>query len=256
MVAIVCSGTFGRKVPIREKAEAASRAGFDGISVYTDEHDPGLASRLGDLGLHVAEVDGAMAWRPGQPGIEVERAVEIATELHARSITVLETTGDAPDPAEAAEHFARVCALAAANGLDVDIEPYAWSGIGTIADAAAIVRLAGHTNGGIMLDVWHLFRGPDRGNLDPAHLDLVHAVQVSDPVPDGQRQPVSLRDECMHDRRLPGERSARVTELLPAVPLEVEVFGLTGTPEAIAVTAYEALELLRTRGPRGGRRPD
>ena len=253
---IVCSGTFGPAVPFIEKAAAAARAGFDGISIYTREYEPGLASRLDDLGLTVAEVDGTMAWRPGQDGTEVERYIEIAAELRARCVTVLDTTGEALDPAAASDDFARVCERAAAAGLAADIEPFAWSGIATIAEAAEIVRRAGQTNGGITLDVWHLVRGPEGGRLEAAHLDLVHALQVSDPAPDAERRPASLRDECMSDRRPPGEWSVRIAQALPGVPLELEVLNATGTPDEVAGTAYRALarlhgavtELLRARG--------
>jgi sugar phosphate isomerase/epimerase len=239
---IVCSGMFGVAVPVLEKAEAAARAGFDGISVYAREYEAGLAQRLRDLGLRVAEVDGATAWLPGQPGIAVEQAIEIAAELQARSITVLETTGEAPDPARAADHFARVCELAGPAGVDVDIEPFAWSGLATLDAVAEIVRRAGCRNGGIMLDSWHLVRGPDRGELDPAYLDLVHGLQLSDPAPDAERRPLGLRDECMSDRRLPGAWSAQIVRALPGVPIEVEVFNLPGTADEVATAAYRALE--------------
>jgi len=238
---ILCSGTLGMALPIREKAAAAARAGFEGISVYAREYEPGLPGRLRDLGLRVAEVDGATGWLPGEPGIAFERAVEIAAELQARSITVLETRGQAPDPALAAEHFARACELAAPAGIDVDIEPFAWSGLATLGAAAAIVRRAGCPNGGITLDSWHLVRGPDRGELDPAHFDLVRGLQLSDPAPDAERRPLGLRDECMTDRRLPGAWAARIVQVFPGVPLEVEVFNLPGTPDEVAAAAYRAL---------------
>jgi sugar phosphate isomerase/epimerase len=246
---ILCSGTLGSQLPLLEKAAAAARAGFDAISVYTREYEPGLASRLGELGLGVAEVDGATAWLPGQPGIAFERAVEIAAECRARSVTVLETLGQAPDPAMAAEHFARACELAAPAGVDVDIEPFAWSGIATVAAAAQIVRLAGCANGGITLDSWHLVRGPERGKLDPAHADLVHALQLSDPAPESERGPLGLRDECMSDRRLPGAWSAHIVRALPGVPLEVEVFNLAGTPDEVAAACYQALQGVANRLP-------
>jgi sugar phosphate isomerase/epimerase len=242
---IVCSGTFGNAVPFIEKADAAARAGFDGISIYAREFEPGLPGRLADLGLRVAEVDGATSWFPGETGTSVERTIEVAAELQARSITILETKGQTLEPSLAAEHFARVCELAAPAGIDVDIEPFAWSGLATVAAAADIIRRAGHPRGGITLDVWHLVRGPEQGRLDPAHVDLVHALQVSDPAPEDQRNGLSLRDECMHHRQLPGAWSARIAGMLLGVPLEVEVFALPGTPDDVAEAAYQSLRHLR-----------
>ncbi len=98
-----------------------------------------------------------------------------------------------------------------------------------------------------MLDVWHLVRGPESGHLDPAYIDLVHAVQLSDPAPDAERRSVALRDECMSDRRLPGAWSQKVLQALPGVPFEFEVFGLPGSPDEVAAAAYRSLKMVTNR---------
>ena len=241
---ILCSGTLGR-VPFATKARAAAAAGFTGISIYADEHEPGLRGLLDDLGLAVAEVDGALAWLPGQPGGEVGRVLDLAAELGARSITVLETTGAAPDPGLAADAFGELCDRAVPFGLLVHLEPFAWSGIPTLAAAHEIVARAGHRGGGILLDTWHHVRGPDAGVLHPAAVDSIVAVQVSDPAPVAG---ADLRDECMTGRCLPGPVSAGILAELPAgIPVEVEVFGLDLPPDAAARAAYGALHDLARR---------
>jgi sugar phosphate isomerase/epimerase len=221
---IVCSGTFG-DVPFPVKARAAASAGFDGISIYGREVEPGLRPLLDDLGLAVAEVDGSMAWLPGQRGPEPERVLDIAVELGARSVTVLETTGEALDPGVAAEAFARLCDDAFLLGLLVHIEPFAWSGIATLGAAEEIVARAGRPTGGILLDTWHLVRGPEAGVLDPAAVGSIVAVQVSDP---STAPRLSVAEECMHDRLLPGPVARGIVDELRALgcdaPLEVEVF--------------------------------
>lgn len=237
---ILCSGTLGG-IPFRDKARAAAAAGFTGISIYAREHEAGLRPLLDDLGLRIAEVDGALAWLPDQPGTEVAKALEIAAELGARSLTVIETTGEAPEPNLAADAFGALCDRAVPLGLAVHLEPFAWSGIATVAAAHEIVARAGQSNGGILLDTWHLVRGPDAGQLDVEVRSSVVALQVSDPAPERSG---SLRDECMTDRRLPGPVSAAIAALLPGVPLEVEVFGLDGPPDAAARAAYGALHEL------------
>lgn len=238
---ILCSGTLGR-VPFRDKARAAAAAGFTGISIYHHEVEPGLRPLLDDLGLSVAEVDGSMAWLAGQPGAEPARVLDLAAELGARSVTVVEVTGEAPDPGVAADAFGALCERAVPLGLGVHVEPFAWSGIGTLALAHEIVARAGHTNGGILLDTWHLVRGPDRGVLDPQAAHAVVAVQVSDPAP---VPGPNLRDECMTERWLPGAVSRSILARLPArVPVEIEVFGLPGAPADAARAAYRALHEL------------
>lgn len=237
---ILCSGTLGR-VPFADKARAAAAAGFTGISIYHHEVVPGLRALLDDLGLAVAEVDGAMAWLPGQPGPEPGRVLDVAAGLGARSVTVLETTGEPPDPGVAADALGDLCERAVPLGLGVHLEPFAWSGIARLGAAHEIVARSGHSNAGILLDTWHLVRGPDRGRLDLQAVDSVVAVQVSDPAP---VPGPNLHDECMADRWLPGPVSRAILDQLPDVPVEVEVFGLPGTPAAAARAAYGALHEL------------
>lgn len=244
---IICSGTFG-DVPFPVKARAAASAGFDGISIYAREHERGLRPLLDDLGLAVAEVDGAMRWLPGQRGLEPSRFLDIAVELGARSVTVLETTGAAPDVGAAADAFAGLCDAAFTLGLVVHIEPFAWSGIATLGLAQEIVTRAGRPNGGILLDTWHLARGPEAGVVEESTVGSIVAVQVSDPSPEPR---LSIAEECMHDRRLPGPVSQGIVDSLRALgchaPLEVEVFsdvlhGLDPSEAAqLARAAYLAL---------------
>jgi sugar phosphate isomerase/epimerase len=237
---ILCSGTLGR-VSFADKARAAAAAGFDGISIYHHEVEPGTRALLDDLGLAVAEVDGPMAWLSGQHGPEPARVLDLAAELGARSVTVLELTGARPDPGVAADALGDLCERAVPLGVGVHVEPFAWSGIASLRLAHEIVARSGHTNAGILLDTWHLVRGPDRGRLDPQAVGSVVAVQVSDPAP---TPGPNLRDECMTDRWLPGPVSRAILDQLPAVPVEIEVFGLPGEPTAAAQAAYGALHEL------------
>lgn len=236
---ILCSGTLGT-IPFRAKAEAAAAAGFGGISIYAHEFEPGLRARLDGLGLTVAEVDGAMAWLPGQPGAEPTRVLDIAAELGARSCTVLETALAPPDPGLAADAFGGLCELAAPLGLVMHIEPFAWSGISTLAAATEIVARAGRANGGIMFDTWHHVRGPDRGVLHPAAAPWIVAVQISDPAPDPLPM---LPDDCRHNRRWPGPVARAIVEELRelgcSAPLEVEVFTDGSAPLAEARAAAD-----------------
>ena len=233
---IICSGTFGR-IPFLEKARAAARAGFDGISIYTREYEPGLRAVLDDLGLSVAEVDGRMAWLSGQPGEEPARVLDIANELGARSVTVLEVTGELIEGA--VDAYAALCDQA--GSLVMHIEPYPWSGIPSVRDAAALVRAAGADNGGVILDTWHFVRGPDAGTITPEDAAAVVAAQVCDAALEPME---SVRDEAMHHRLPPGDMARRIVEQLPPVPLEVEIYSdeLHVLPaDEIAALAYRAV---------------
>lgn len=247
---IVCSGTLGGQplsadVSFEAKVRVAAAAGFTGISIYAREYEPHVPALLRDLGLTVAEVDGAMAWMPGQPGEEVERVLDIAAELPARSVTVLDLSPTPLDLGKAAEAFAALCEKAATAAVAAHIEPFPWSGIATVGRAAEIVRRAGQANGGILVDTWHLVRGPDAGRVDAGDAPLVMAVQVSDPAP---TPGPDLRTESMTGRRLPGPVAAGIVAELRRLgsdaPLEVEVFGRDLELAERARVAYDALRAL------------
>jgi sugar phosphate isomerase/epimerase len=236
---IVCSGTFG-SVRFEDKAQAAAAAGFSAMSVVHREAGPGTRRVLDDLGLGVAEIDGAMAWLPGEPGPEPAAVIELAAELGARSVNVLVLGRELPDLGLAAAAFADLCERCDPLGLDVHFEPFAWSALSATADAAEIVRRAGHPRGGILLDTWHLVRGPEAGVVAPAAVPYVQALQISDPAavaPVGS----SLRDECMSTRRWPGPVARSIVDAFAGLPVEIEVFNAPGSTPEVARAAAEAL---------------
>ena len=255
---VLCGGTVWG-AGFRDMVDAASAAGFQGLSFYLSDYerarqdgwtDAGLGALLDDHGLAVAELDGHMDWLPA-PGVDapsVPRFLAAASALGARSITALEVAGRSIGAdvsfAEAADAFAVLCDQAAEAGLLVHIEYFPWSGIADLATAYEVARLAGRPNGGVMMDVWHHVRGPDAGTVDldvPAGAIL--AVQVGDvldtPAP-------SVRDEAMHDRLLPGEGAGHVAVILKALrdqgctaPMEVEVY----SDHLAALPARQAAQL-------------
>jgi sugar phosphate isomerase/epimerase len=242
---VLCAGTV-RPASFREKVEAASANGFQGLSLYLSDYeqarregwsDAAIRGLLADEGVAVAELDGPMNWLggPDPPGAgrRVEEFISAASALDARSVTALELAGrrvgrDIPFDV-AAEAFADLCDRAAGAGLLVHIEYFPWSGIPDIGTAYEVTRRAGRSNGGVMVDVWHHVRGPDAGSLQlgvPG--TAVLAVQVGDvlaaPGP-------SIRHEAMHQRLLPGDGTGSVPAILVALrqqgctaPMEVEVY--------------------------------
>jgi sugar phosphate isomerase/epimerase len=179
--------------------------------------------------------------------------VDAAAALGARSVTLIETRGrrvgtEIPYDV-AAEAFAAVCDRAAARGLLVHVEYFPWSGVPDLRTAYEITRRAARANGGVMVDVWHHLRGPDRGALDfGVPCASVLAVQVSDVAAAAHDD---VRAEARHHRLLPGVGAGHVAELLRALrdhgceaPIEVEVYSddlATLDPTAAARRAAAAL---------------
>lgn len=238
----LCTGTLGR-IPWEDKARAASAAGFARLSIYGWEHrklhergwdDATIVNLLDELSLGIAEYDGVVMTMRSPEGAEA--AVAGATALGARSITVLEHSdwlpGEHLDQAAAA--LAEIADQAAEHGILALIEPFSWSPLDDHRVAAEIVERADRPNAGLLLDTWHLWRGPERGRLDTA-IDpvMIKAIQVGDTGPDpvGRQTPEEIAYECIHHRQMPGDGHGNIVGLLADLfsrgvdaPFAIEVF--------------------------------
>ena len=258
----LCTGTLGR-VPWEEKARAASAAGFARLSIYGWEHrklyergwdDAAIRELLEDLSLRIAEYDGvAMTMRSPEGA---EDAVAAAAALGARSITVLEHSdwhpGEHRD--QAAATLAEIADQAAEHGILALIEPFSWSPLDDHRVAAEIVERAGRPNAGLLLDTWHLWRGPERGQVDSA-IDpaMIKAIQIGDTGPDpvGRPTPDEIAYECIHHRLMPGEGHGNIAGLLADLahrgvdaPVSVEVFSDELNALETHVAARQSMECL------------
>ena len=264
----LCTGTLGR-VPWDEKARAASAAGFARLSIYgwerrkLHEHgwdDEAIVGLLDDLKLDVAEYDGAVMTMRSPEG--ADDAVAAAAALGARSITVLEHSEWRPGEhlGQAAATLAEIADQAAEYGILALIEPFSWSPLDDHRVAAEIVDRAGRANAGLLLDTWHLWRGPEQGKLDSA-IDpaMIKAIQIADtgPDPEGKPTPEEIAHECIHLRLMPGEGCGNIVGLLADLadrgvdaPIAIEVFSdeLNALePESAARKSMTCFEELKAR---------
>jgi sugar phosphate isomerase/epimerase len=243
---VLCSGTV-RRLGVVETARLAAATGYQGISVYGHEIRRAVTEGwtleavrglLDDLGLAVAEVDGAVDWVPGvalgDRASTVEETVDAARRLGARSISVVEISGgrigDGLTIDQLADGFGRFCDLAAPHGVLVHIEYFPFSGITDLATSLEVVHAAARPNGGVLVDTWHHERGPDEGELSrlTAAAASVLGIQFNDAAIDAS---ADVRHECMHERMLPGEGRATSAAMVAALraggcvaPVGVEVY--------------------------------
>jgi sugar phosphate isomerase/epimerase len=247
---VLCTGTL-LHTPLREMIEAASAAGFRGLSLWPEDVEranaAGLANAdiralLDDHGLAVAELERLLNWL--STGSLGAGAAEGSDALLGRSeddfYAIADTIGGSvlncahPFPGDvdldlAAERFAGVCDRAAGHGLGAVIEFLPWTGIPDAATAAEIVRRAGRPNGGVLFDSWHHFRGTnDDDALRRLPGNRVLAIQLNSAPREAQGE---LMVETMHDRRLPDEGDIDVVQLVRILdeigcnaPVGVEVF--------------------------------
>jgi sugar phosphate isomerase/epimerase len=246
-----------------ERLDAAVAGGFGAIGLRladiraarAEHADADLRAGLADRGLVVAEVDVLWEWAlGGDRGERSRRAegslVEAAVAVGARTLNAVSEL-DGPTGAgtagrdgvldAAAARFAALCDRVAEHGLAVHVEYMPWSTLGDLATAWEVVRRADRSNGGIMVDAWHHYRGPgDDALLATLPPSAVLAVQVDDALADPEPDPV---EETLHRRQVPGEGALDlvgfVRTLLAAgvdCPVGCEVFSdeLYALPPAVA----------------------
>jgi sugar phosphate isomerase/epimerase len=214
----------------------AAEAGYWAVGLRLNPAAPGAVSyplrpgttamaealqRLNDTGVAVYDVE----FIPLTPTIDIPghaAMFEAAAALGARRVNV---SGDDPDLSRLTSSFAGMCELAASFGLDVDLEFMRWRHVGTLAQAAEIVRGSGAHNGAILLDALHLFRSggqpSDVRGLEPG---LIRSVQLCD-APAASPPPEGIIEEARNHRLAPGEGGLPLAELLASLSGEV-AFGI------------------------------
>ncbi len=260
---VLCAGTL-ESTPLLERLGPARAAGFAGVSVFTTDvvaaQEAGvtvgeLRKRIEGEGLAVGEFDPLAKWFPSAVdggdllAMNQDDALENASRLGARSVTAVVFPASPPSRDELVDSFAALCDRAAGFDLQIHLEFIPFTPVRTLGDALSIVEAAGQPNGGVMLDVWHLFRSGGSAADVQAAAPRVQGVQLDD-------APVEASDnlvlETMTARLLPGEGAAGVPEILRALrvggskaPFGVEVFSKSLRelpPEEVATRAYRAAD--------------
>jgi len=193
---VMWAGTLGFDTPVLDRLDAARSIDVQRFSVTPLDvvwaNDEGIAT--GDLGRRIRDagydivMDPIVNWYGGIPHpasrfgrFSSDETLRMSAELGVVSMNLIgQPTHDA-SPELLATSFAAVCDRAADFGAQAHLE---FTPISAIADLAAgweIVRTADRSNGGLLFDTWHFFRGtPDLELLARIPGDRIFSVQVSD----------------------------------------------------------------------------
>ena len=180
-----------------QRVAATAAAGFAGIGWTPEDYDACRAAGVSDAdirailkdhGVRVAELEFVSDWAHGGNRAAAARKTEdrmyrMADLLKPRHMNVGELRAPAEmEPLEAAaERFAALCDRAGAHGLMVAIEFLPWTGIPNPKSAWEICRLAGRSNGGLLVDSWHYFHsGADAATLRAVTPGQIIAIQFDD----------------------------------------------------------------------------
>jgi len=164
---------------LRDRIEAAARAGYTGFGFYASDLSASLESLnwadiralLAGNGIRHVEVECLRNWFADgelRAASDAERLLllEAAGELGAFQMKIggglagRWTAHDMTDP------FGALCDAAAKAGTRVSLEMVPFSVVMDLATALAIVEGAGRANGGLILDFWHL----DRAGVTPEEI--------------------------------------------------------------------------------------
>jgi sugar phosphate isomerase/epimerase len=201
-----------------ERVAAAAAAGMAGIGLYVfeyarlrDEEGRSPADIRAMLDRHsVVLADGEVVrgwWATeGEARAESARIESLAWEMADEfGIRYLQAIGPYECPLQqAADGFGSLCDRAAEHDVLVGIEPLPYTNIATAADAQAIVRAAGRSNGGYCIDIWHHARGAnDLEMIKRLEPDRVFAIQMND----GALLPAGddYKIDCLANRLPPGQ---------------------------------------------------
>ncbi|MBC8092362.1 MAG: sugar phosphate isomerase/epimerase [Pseudonocardia sp.] len=217
-----------------QRLDAAAKGGFSSVSMFpVDEvaaRAEGLShsdmrSLMADRGVTVAVLDPFCQWVPQwRPPPQMSRAdlafmdfdetafLTAAQGLGVESVSVIEVFGQSFPVDALIESFAGFCDRAAERGLRVHLEFMPFSGIPDLATGWEIVSTADRPNGGLVLDLWHYFRGrPDNALLATIPGEKIYVVQVCDADSEVRG---TLLDDSMHHRKLPGQGSFDIIAVL------------------------------------------
>jgi sugar phosphate isomerase/epimerase len=158
------------------------------------------------------------------------------------------------DRAALIDRFARLCELAAASGLGVDIECMAWRGIDTPGKCVEVIKASGARNAGFLVDALHLHRcGGTAAEVRAMEPGMVVSAQLCDAPTTHPTDVVGSIAEARGGRLIPGEGGLDLTGLLAALPdqtavsVELPMADDPRPPEARAAAIFRAtMSLLET----------
>ncbi|GLR88745.1 sugar phosphate isomerase/epimerase family protein [Bradyrhizobium iriomotense] len=224
--------------------------------VGTEAHRT-LKRVLAGEGVRVSDIE-LVQLKPAIDISSLASCLEAGADLGAAAVIA---SGDDPDGPRLTAHFAELCQLAASFGLRVDLEFMRWRAIGSLPQAAAVVREAGQTNGAILVDALHLTRSGGRAaDLISLPDQWLRAAQLCDATAVPPATETAIIAEAREGRLPPGDGALPLGALLEALPADTSLSVEMPMPaldarERIA-TAFNATRHLLAGLPRGTGRRD
>lgn len=155
------------------RAEACAAAGFNGMGFALDDindllerHGATELNRTFDaLNMAHKELEVLVDWfvdgeRRARSDLRRAQLLRAAEAIGARHIKVVgDVTGKVHPVERMIDEFGRLCDQARAVGSAITIELFPTSNLADLQTGYSLVSGANCSNGGLLLDIWHMFRG-------------------------------------------------------------------------------------------------
>jgi sugar phosphate isomerase/epimerase len=215
---------------LQERAEICGRTGWQGMGFVMDDIEVsieryGLATMrriFDDNNIRDIELEFLVDWhlegdRRAASNRMYNRMLEISAELGVRKIKlgggVFET--EAPDVGAMRAALVDICNRAAHLNIDIAIEFLPFASINTVDRGLELFRDLGVTNGGLLVDTWHVERGGMTAeDIRKIPLEFLRAVELDDAGPEVLGD---LFNDSTHYRRPCGEGVIDIPAQLQAV---------------------------------------
>ena len=213
----------------RELVEAAAAGGFDAVGFRLIAPRPGdpvhpieganglddLRKLMSDNGIALFDIESLWLSPTTEPET-LRPALEICAALGGKNLLI---AGNDPEPERMAANFAAISTLAAEYRVRACIEPTSWCVVRRLDQAKDLIRRAGVTNAGVIIDTLHM----DRAGETPASIaafdpTLIAYAQICDAGPQRPASPQDLMAEARGNRLLPGEGALPLNAVLDALP--------------------------------------
>ncbi|MEO1985740.1 MAG: TIM barrel protein [Martelella sp.] len=254
---------------LREKLEAISEAGYDGLEIFEQDFLQDAASprevgrMVRDYGLETMlfqpfrDFEGLPEPLRSRAFDRARQKFDLMSELGTDLILICSSVHPAAMGGidRAADDLAELAEIAAERGLRIGYEALAWGRhVNDHRDAWEIVRRGDHPALGLILDSFHtLGRRIDPQTIRRIPGDKIFFVQLAD----APLINMDLLYWSRHFRNMPGEGDLAVTDFMRAVmatgykgPLSLEIFNdqfRGGSPKAIARDGHRSLVWLMDR---------
>lgn len=207
----------------QQTVAAAAESGWPAVGIWYDPETWTAATtieirdRIADAGLMALDIE--VIWmKPGADDPAHFAAIDVGAEIGARNALVVSSE---PDPSRTAEKLQRLSAHAASSGMRVCLEFAAFTTVGNVQSALAILDEAGCEDVGLLIDPLHLARTggspADLAGVSPHRCPYAQFCDAPASGPPPSDVPAIIH-EALDLRLMPGDGALPLTDLLAVLP--------------------------------------